>query len=106
MVHFRGYFVPKDENLKFFAYYPYYDDVRYGTTPVKMYGSELTAYPAPSFTYTMPDNAEDQQDLMSKILVDFVVKWLADEQRLREYEEEIEPMMESLKTLTDKFEVD
>ena len=49
---------------------------------------------------------KDQQDLMSKILVDFVVKWLADEQRLREYEEEIEPMMESLKTLTDKFEVD
>ena len=43
---------------------------------------------------------------MSKILVDFVVKWLADEQRLREYEEEVEPMMESLKTLTDKFEVD
>ena len=49
---------------------------------------------------------KDQQDLMSKILVDFVVKWLADEQRLREYEEEIEPMMESLKTLTDKFAVD
>ena len=63
----EGYFVPKDENLKFFAYYPYYDDVRYGTTPVKMYGSELTAYPAPSFTYTMPDNAEDQQDLMYAI---------------------------------------
>ena len=49
---------------------------------------------------------KDQQDLMSKILVDFVVKWLADEQRVREYEEEIEPMMDSLKTLTDKFEVD
>jgi len=49
---------------------------------------------------------KDQQDLMSKILVDFVVKWLADEERLKEYEEEIEPMMESLKTLTDKFEID
>ena len=49
---------------------------------------------------------KDQQDLMSKVLVDFVVKWLADEERLKEYEEEIEPMMESLKTLTDRFEID
>ena len=49
---------------------------------------------------------KDQQDLMSKVLVDFVVKWLADEERLKEYEEEIEPMMESLKTLTDIFEID
>ncbi len=49
---------------------------------------------------------KDQQDLMSMILVDFVVKWLADEERLKGYEEEIEPMMESLKTLTDKFGID
>ncbi len=49
---------------------------------------------------------KDQQDLMSMILVDFVVRWLEDEQRLQEYEEEIEPMMESLKALTDKFQVD
>ena len=49
---------------------------------------------------------KDQQDLMSKVLVDCVVKWLADEERLKEYEEEIEPMMESLKTLTDRFEID
>lgn len=48
----------------------------------------------------------DQQDLLSKILVDFVVKWLVDEERLKEYDEELVPMMESLKTLTDKFEVD
>ena len=63
----EGYFVPKEENMKFFAYFPYYEDVRYGTSPIKMYGSELTAYPAPSFTYTMPDNAEEQQDLMYAI---------------------------------------
>lgn len=49
---------------------------------------------------------KDQQDLMSMLLVDFVVKWLADEERLKGYEEEIEPMMESLKTLTDKLEID
>ena len=49
---------------------------------------------------------KDQQDLMSMILFDFVVRWLEDEQRLQEYEEEIEPMMESLKALTDKFQVD
>ncbi len=48
----------------------------------------------------------DHQDLLSKILVDFVVKWLADEERLRSYDEEIVPMMESLKDLTDKFEID
>lgn len=48
----------------------------------------------------------DHQDLLSKILVDFVVKWLADEERLKSYDEEIVPMMESLKELTDKFEID
>ncbi len=55
---------------------------------------------AKKWTYT------DQQDLLSKILVDFVVKWLADEERLKEYDEELVPMMESLKSLTDKFEID
>lgn len=49
---------------------------------------------------------KDNQDLLTMILVDFVVKWLADEQRLKEFDEELEPMMESLKTLTDKFEID
>ncbi|MBQ3740097.1 MAG: cell division protein ZapA [Bacteroidales bacterium] len=55
---------------------------------------------AKKWTYT------DQQDLLSKILVDFVVKWLADEERLKGFDEEVVPMMESLKELTDKFEVD
>lgn len=49
---------------------------------------------------------KDQQDLMSMILVDFVVKWLADEERLQGYDEELLPMMESLKALTDKIDVD
>ena len=55
---------------------------------------------AKKWTYT------DQQDLLSKILVDFVVKWLADEERLKGFDEEVVPMMESLKALTDKFEID
>lgn len=55
---------------------------------------------AKRWTYT------DQQDLLSKILVDFVVKWLADEERLKGFDEEVVPMMESLKQLTDKFEID
>ncbi len=55
---------------------------------------------AKKWTYT------DQQDLLSKILVDFVVKWLADEERLKGFDEEVVPMMESLKQLTDKFEID
>ena len=49
---------------------------------------------------------KDNQDLMAMILVDFVVKWLADEQRLKEFDEELAPMMESLKTLPDKFDID
>ena len=55
---------------------------------------------AKKWTYT------DQQDLLSRILVDFVVKWLADEERLKGFDEEVVPMMESLKQLTDKFEID
>ena len=35
---------------------------------------------AKKWTYT------DQQDLLSKILVDFVVKWLADEERLKGFD--------------------
>lgn len=49
---------------------------------------------------------KDQRDLMSMILVDFVVKWLADEERLKAYDEELVPMMESLQTLTENFEID
>lgn len=55
---------------------------------------------AKKWTYT------DEGDLMTKVLVDFVVKWIADEERLREYDEELVPMMESLKVLADKFEID
>ena len=63
----EGYFVPKTEKMKFFAYYPYYDDVSDGTCPLTMFGNEATVRPAPSFTYIMPDDAEDQQDLMYAI---------------------------------------
>lgn len=49
---------------------------------------------------------KDHQDLLSKILVDFVVKWIADEERLKEYEEELIPMMEHLEALTDKIDID
>ena len=34
------------------------------------------------------------------------MKWLADEERLKAYDAELVPMMESLKSLTDTFEVD
>ncbi len=63
----EGYFVPKNSNLKFFAYYPYYDDVQMGTCPLTMYGGRSTVRFAPSFTYVMPDNADDQLDLMYAI---------------------------------------
>ena len=63
----EGYFVPKTEKMKFFAYYPYYDDVQMGTCPLTMYGGRSTVRPAPSFMYIMPDDAEYQQDLMYAI---------------------------------------
>ena len=63
----EGYFVPKTDNLKFFAYYPFYYDVNDGACPLTMYGNNTTAYPFPSFTYVMPDCADDQLDLMYAI---------------------------------------
>jgi len=64
----EGYFVPAQPNkLKFFAYYPYYDDVVSNGSIIKMDGDNTTAYEAPSFNYTMPTNAEDQYDLMYAI---------------------------------------
>ena len=49
---------------------------------------------------------KDQQDLTNMVLLDLVVKALADKERLREYDEELIPMMESLKQLTDEFPID
>ena len=49
---------------------------------------------------------KDQQDLTNMVLLDFVVKALADKERLREYDEEVVPMMESLKQLTEEFPID
>ena len=49
---------------------------------------------------------KDQQDLTNMVLLDFVVKALGDKERLREYDEEVVPMMESLKQLTEEFPID
>lgn len=48
----------------------------------------------------------DHQDLLSKILVDFVVKWIENEERLNDYDEDLIPKMQELNRLTDKFEID
>ena len=62
----RGYFAPASTyNLKFFAYYPYCEDITTGADPIVMTGASMAA--APSFTYTMPQDAEEQQDLMYAI---------------------------------------
>lgn len=50
-------------------------------------------------------NYTDHQDLLSKILIDFVVKWIDNEERLKEYEEDLIPMMQKMKELTDQIEV-
>lgn len=49
---------------------------------------------------------KDQQDLTNMVLLDFVVKALGDKERLREYDEELVPMMESLKQLSEEFPID
>jgi hypothetical protein len=49
---------------------------------------------------------KDQQDLTNMVLLDFVVKGLADKERLKAYDEELVPMMESLKQLTEEFPID
>ena len=49
---------------------------------------------------------KDQQDLTNMVLLDFVVKALGDKERLREHDEELVPMMESLKQLTEEFPID
>ncbi len=48
----------------------------------------------------------DHQDLLSKILVDFVVKWIENEERLNDYDEDLVPKMQELNKLADKFEND
>ena len=49
---------------------------------------------------------KDQQDLTNMVMLDLVVKALADKERLKEYDEELVPMMESLKQLTEEFPID
>lgn len=51
-------------------------------------------------------NYTDHQDLLSKILIDFVVKWIENEERLNAYEEDLIPMMEKLKELTEELKID
>ena len=49
---------------------------------------------------------KDQQDLVNMVLLDFVVKWVADKERLKEYDEELIPMMEKLSKLAENFPVE
>ena len=49
-------------------------------------------------------NYTDQQDLLSKMLITYVVKWMENEERLKEYEDELVPMMQKLKEIADGFE--
>ena len=51
-------------------------------------------------------NYTDHQDLLSKVLLDFAVKWVENEERLEDYEEELIPKMEELKLLSEKLEID
>lgn len=48
----------------------------------------------------------DPQDVISKVLIDFVVKWIESDERLNEFDEELIPKMQDLKSLTDKIDID
>ena len=50
-------------------------------------------------------NYNDHQDLLSKVLLDFAVRWVENEERLRSFEEDLIPKMEELKLLSEKLEV-
>ncbi|MCQ2265448.1 MAG: cell division protein ZapA [Bacteroidales bacterium] len=51
-------------------------------------------------------NYIDHQDLLSKILIEYTVKQIDTEERLNEYEEDLIPKMEALKTLADTLDID
>ncbi|MBP1673750.1 MAG: hypothetical protein H6Q25_1565 [Bacteroidetes bacterium] len=55
---------------------------------------------AKKWTYT------DHQDILSKILINFVVQGIETEERLQMFEEDLIPKMEELKKLTDKINID
>ena len=55
---------------------------------------------AKKWTYT------DHQDILTKILINFVVQGIETEERLQAYEEDLMPKMEELKKLTDKINID
>jgi translation initiation factor 2 gamma subunit (eIF-2gamma) len=55
---------------------------------------------AKKWTYT------DHQDILSKILINFVVQSIETEERLQMFEEDLIPKMEELKKLTDKINID
>ena len=48
----------------------------------------------------------DHQDLISKVLVEFAVRWIENKELLDEYKEESIPMMENLNNLAAKMEID
>lgn len=55
---------------------------------------------AKKWTYT------DHQDILTKILINFVVQGIESEERLQAYEEDLMPKMEELKKLTDTINID
>jgi len=55
---------------------------------------------AKKWTYT------DHQDILTKILINFVVQGIETEERLQAYEEDLMPKMEELKKLTDTINID
>ena len=55
---------------------------------------------AKKWTYT------DHQDILTKILINFVVQGIETEERLHAYEEDLMPKMEELKKLTDTINID
>ncbi len=58
------------------------------------------------FNFAKKWTYSDHQDILSKILINFVVQSIETEERLQMFEEDLIPKMEELKKLTDKINID
>ncbi|MCQ2285539.1 MAG: cell division protein ZapA [Bacteroidales bacterium] len=49
---------------------------------------------------------KDHQDILAKVLIDFVIRWIENEERLNQFDEELIPDMEKLKSLAEAIDID
>ena len=71
-----AYFIPETTHrMRFYAYYPRYDDISQSGSAVRM--SDTTEVSAPYFDYVTPTKAEEQQDLMFAVSEEVKSKYVS-----------------------------